>query len=189
MVQRCGHPTSTGPGTCGRQIPDDADACFMHSGAGTPPRHGAPAGNDNAVGNDGGGAPAGNGNAMIHGGFADLELFASRLDAEETEWVEWFTEEIVKKAEATAPEMDDDERERLARRYTLLSVQADHAQADLINCEEGRGFGVERKVTTETDDGEVTISTETVNPAFHASRRIRQRERRIGRKLNLFSTS
>ena len=131
------------------------------------------------------GAPAGNGNAVIHGGFADLKLFASRFDAEDTEWVGWFTE----KAEATAPEMDADERERLARRYTLLSVQADHAEADLINCEEGRGFGVEREVTTETDDGEVTISTETVNPAFHASRRIRQRERRIGRKLNLFSTS
>ena len=72
MTHRCGHPTTTGPGTCDRTIPDEADVCFLHDESGTPLGHGALEGNANAVGNSGGSAPPMNSNALVHGGFRDL---------------------------------------------------------------------------------------------------------------------
>lgn len=65
MSPNCGHPTPNG--TCQRPVPEEGIRCFMHDESGPPSTHGAPPGNQNAIGNSGGGAPVGNANARKYG--------------------------------------------------------------------------------------------------------------------------
>lgn len=185
MSPQCDHPTPSGP--CERRVGDDDEVCFLHDESGPPSSHGAPEGNDHAVGNAGGGAPAQNTNAEIHGGFADLELLAERLDDSEQEHVDRLAAAAVDRSEQNAPEMDSGERERLARRYALLDVQLKKAEGDLAGPEQGgRGIAVQREVTVEMDGGPVTGTGTALNPVWDVQHRIRQRQRRLAQKLSLF---
>lgn len=57
----CGRPKDSEPGECENVVREPGEACFLHGDEDLPDRWGAPEGNDNAVGNDGGdGAPEGN---------------------------------------------------------------------------------------------------------------------------------
>ena len=58
----CGEQTDDGS-PCGRLVGAESARCFLHDESGPPSSHGAPTGNDNAVGNAGGGASDGNTNA------------------------------------------------------------------------------------------------------------------------------
>lgn len=62
----CGHPTDTTGDPCQRPVSAPDDCCYLHVDGGAPEEHGAPEGNQHAVGNDGG-APAGNTRAAEHG--------------------------------------------------------------------------------------------------------------------------
>ena len=78
MATYCNYPASNG--SCGREIADGREHCYLHGdGGGTPPGHGAPAGNDNAVGNSGGGAPVHNTNAATHAGYSAPQKHYERL--------------------------------------------------------------------------------------------------------------
>lgn len=61
----CGSEDTEDASPCQRSVPE-GERCFMHDLSGTDSSHGAPAGNSNALGNDGG-PPEGNSNAMNHG--------------------------------------------------------------------------------------------------------------------------
>lgn len=77
----CDYPTDNG--SCGYLVHNDDAHCFMHDGSGPPSSHGAPPGNDNAVGNSGGGPPRLNTNAMKYGSWNDPLKVYERLDGEE----------------------------------------------------------------------------------------------------------
>jgi len=63
----CSAPTDTTGDLCQRPVSTPEDRCYIHADdEGVPDNHGAPDGNQNAVGNDGG-APAGNTRAVEHG--------------------------------------------------------------------------------------------------------------------------
>lgn len=80
----CGYSETTTDEPCQRPV-SDADAyCYMHppDDGNLPANHGAPDGNQNAVGNDGG-PPEGNGNAVKHGLFRSLRRRVDALDEEQ----------------------------------------------------------------------------------------------------------
>ena len=115
----CGYATPSGP--CERTVADETDICFMHSGDGTPPGHGAPPGNQNAIGNSGGGPPAGNANAAKYHGWSDPHLHYERLESDAKEYVDERTELYVDHATADLP---PDEIEEKAQLLATLDIRA-----------------------------------------------------------------
>lgn len=99
----CGASTDSGT-ECQRRT--DGEPCFMHDWDGPPSSHGAPLGNNNAVGNSGGGAPKGNFNAGIHAGFSDWRKHYERLWGEAKEWVDELTEDYIARSKADLPDRE-----------------------------------------------------------------------------------
>lgn len=168
MSERCGAPTQTGS-ACRRRVDESDERCALHGPDGLPDGHGAPEGNQHAAGNDGG-APEGNTNAMKHGGFADVERLADRLDTEGREHVADRAVGLVEQADA--PELSKERIEELARRYVLLSMQQTMAMRDTLPG--GRGLVV---------DG--VDGVRRSNPALRGQREIGTELRRLSRRLGL----
>lgn len=178
----CGHPASNGP--CQRTVPDEDTNCFMHSGNGPPKSHGAPAGNDNAVGNSGGGAPEGNINSYKHGGRADALKHYHRLGGPALEEAEEHVESLVE-SYALVHQVDedearaDDDRMDDFRRLAAMHHKWITATAKVLE----EDFVVEREREHKTDDGEIVTWTERViHPAERATWRINGRERTLRKK-------
>lgn len=84
---RCGSTDTTDGEPCQNPVSDPDDVCFLHGDGGPPEGHGAPEGNDNAAGNDGGPMP-GNDHAERHGLYSDRSLYFQRLPDDEQAWVD-----------------------------------------------------------------------------------------------------
>lgn len=184
-MANCSAPKSGGD-LCQRTVPESGDRCFMHDASGPPSNHGAPLGNDNAVGNAGGGAPAENTNAVIHGGFCDTALLGERLSGPAREAADERAESAIEQSRETAPDLDEDERRRLAWRWAVLSHQWDSASADTVNHPESRGMRWIEGKTFDTSDGVITVEEQVVNPALMQSVRLSRRQDRIAEKLKLY---
>lgn len=79
----CGAETNNG-GHCKRPT-TDSERCYLHDESGVADTHGAPDGNQNAVGNNGGGVPLGSANAMTYGVYASRDRLWSEMSDTERE--------------------------------------------------------------------------------------------------------
>lgn len=168
----CGYATPSGP--CERTVADETDICFMHSGDGTPPGHGAPPDNQNAVGNSGGGPPAGNANAAKYHGWSDPHLHYERLESDAKEHVDERTELYVDHATA---DLLQDEIEEKAQLLATLEHQSWLSLFEVLDS----GLAVER---TREIDGEQFIYS-VVNPAAEAEFRLHSKEWELRDELQL----
>lgn len=168
----CGHPTPTGP--CKRTVADKGGTCFMHSGNGTPPGHGAQAGNQNAVGNAGGGAPVGNANAAKYHGWSDPRLHYERLEGDAKAHVDKTAEWYVDCTTADLPQSEIKEKARL---LATLEHQSWLSMAETLDS----GLAVER--TREVGGEEFAYSA--VNPAAKAEFRLYSKEWDLRDELEL----
>ena len=179
MSPDCGHPTGSGE-TCERTVAEAGAHCFMHSGNGSPPGHGAPIGNTNAAGNSGGGAPTGNTNAEKYGGWNDPLKEYDRLTGETKAYVTELEADIIERSKVDLPAADI---ERKARRLAVLLIQ------------DGRGWGYavrnnELAVKREHDlAGGGTVMRWELNPAILADHRGRSKQWKLSRELCLFPSS
>lgn len=106
MTDTCGSTDTADGEPCERQIPDDDDRCHLHSEGGPPDGHGAPEGNDNALGNAGGRPPEGNDNAARHELFTDRDIYYQRLDGDRQTWVFDMTHAILDRLRAVQGGID-----------------------------------------------------------------------------------
>lgn len=169
----CEHPTNTGP--CQRSVHDEDARCFMHDGTGTPPRHGAPTGNQNAVGNSGGGAPIGNFNAGVYGAWSDWRKHYDRLIADAKEYVDELTDAYLEKSKA---DLSNDVLEEKAREAATRSHLWQLAVGHVFEA----GWGVEREVELE----DRTVIVPKVNPALTAELRHSRRIRKLKHELRTY---
>jgi hypothetical protein len=142
----CGAETADG-GSCNRRTADGGP-CYLHDKSGIPNTHGAPEGNQNAVGNSGGGAPVGNTNALTHGSYASRETLWSKMSAAEREWFEALREAVIHRLDSDQESVGEDVAWVLYRRSL--------ADVDLAE----RGLVVEDR---------------RMNPSFPRSRRLSSR--------------
>lgn len=175
-MPECGVLTDCGT-ECQRRT--DGGPCFMHSDGGPPSSHGAPSGNDNAVGNSGGGAPKGNFNAGIHAGFSDWRKHYERLAPDAREWADKYAESLITRSKADLP---DSEIETRAREAGTLAHMWDCAAVDTFE----RGWVIEREETHEPTGKIYTVARS--NPALRAELAISRRKRAIARELRVYHT-
>lgn len=176
----CEYPTNTGP--CQRSVHDEDAHCFMHDGAGTPPRHGAPLGNQNAVGNSGGGAPPRNTNAEKYGSWNDPLKEYDRFDDRSKEFVEELVRDIVARSKADLPE---EQIEMKARRIAVLNVMHSRGWAYALDNDDCEGLAVERE--RELEDG-TTVIVVVLNPAIEADHRNDSKSYKLQRELRTYPT-
>lgn len=183
MGSHCNHPAANGP--CGREIADGREHCYLHGdGGSTPPGHGAPVGNDNAVGNSGGGAPKGNMNAFKYGAWCDSGMLYDRLRGEAKEWVD----ELVDSYADRYRENEEEPGEDMMREFEKLATM--HHQIRLAMGESLRtgvagGLIIEREEEREIDGETVTVTTRSPHPATTAHLQLSSRRRNQERELNL----
>lgn len=106
MTDQCGSTDTADGEPCERQIPDDVDRCHLHREGGPPDDHGAPEGNDNALGNAGGRPPEGNDNAASHELFTDRDIYYQRLDDDRQAWVFDMTHAILDRLRVVQGDVD-----------------------------------------------------------------------------------
>lgn len=145
----CDYPTDSG--SCGYLVHNDDAHCFMHDGSGTPPGHGAPTGNQNAVGNSGGGAPARNTNAEKYGSWSDPLKEYDRLDDRAQAFVEKLVRGTVERSKA---DLSEEKIETKARRLGVLSLMHSRGWAHALG-DDGEGLAVKRERVLE--DGTTVI--------------------------------
>lgn len=81
---RCESTDTNSGEPCQRQVSNPSDTCRLHPDDGElPDGHGAPKGNRNAVGNDGGSPSKGNENAVKHGLYQSVKRRVHSLDSEQ----------------------------------------------------------------------------------------------------------
>lgn len=175
-MPECGVLTDSGK-ECQRRT--DGGPCFMHDLSGPPSSHGAPLGNDNAVGNSGGGAPPLNSNAVVHAGFSNWEKHYERLRGEAKKWVDEIAEDHINRSKADLPE---DVIESKAREVSTLAHMWRCASADSLK----RGPVLEHEETHEPTGKTYTVHR--LNPAFRADMAISRRELRLTRELRVYNT-
>ena len=177
----CGEVTHTGD-AC--QRPTDGRPCFLHDESGPPSTHGAPLGNDNAVGNSGGGAPRLNSNAEIHGGFGEWRKVYDRLDGKTKEHTNLLIADLREIAREHAPDIDPERREELIQEYATLSIMHEKASCDAFafDTDGARGFVIEE----ERESGGETYTSYKANPALRASRSHTARQRELSEELCLY---
>lgn len=179
MTLTCGHPTGSG-GPCERAVADEGEYCFMHSGNGTPPGHGAPIGNQNAVGNSGGGAPVGNTNAEVYGSWSDPLKEYDRLDGEKKEYVDRLYTDLLERSQADLPQQ---KRERKARQLAVLMCQSNRGWAHAM-ANDALSVARERDL-----EGGETVIQRRINPAILADNRNRSKLRKLNRELRAYPSS
>lgn len=157
----------------------DGGRCFMHDSSGPPSSHGAPHGNDNAVGNSGGGAPVLNFNAGTHAGFSDVEKHYQRLWGDAKEWVDELAADYVEVSKANLPQTVIDGK---ACELATLSHLWRCTTVDTLD----RGWVIEDEQTHEPTGQ--TYSVSRLNPALRAEMAISRRERELFRVLRLAPT-
>jgi hypothetical protein len=172
----CGALTDSGT-ECQRRT--DGGPCFIHSDGGPPSSHGAPPGNDNAVGNSGGGAPEGNFNAGIHAGFSDWRKHYERLTPDAKAWVDEHAESLITRSKA---DLTDSEIEAKAREAGTLAHMWRCATADSLK----RGWVLESDETHEPTGK--SYSVRRLNPALRADLAISRRIRALARELQVYHT-
>lgn len=173
MAHRCGAPTSSG--SCDRLIPEEAEACFMHTGDGPPNSHGAPIGNTNAIGNSGGGAPVGNTNALKYGSWSDPEKHYERLEGKSKQFVDELIGDIIDRSKADLPQ---GEIEAKARRLASVMHLENNGWAHAFD----EGLTVER----EREVGGSTVTDEVVHPAVEGDFRLSSKVSKLYRELRLY---
>ena len=154
--------------------------CIEHtrrgSGTGSPDPE-SMAGNQRAVGNDGG-PPPGSQNALKHGMYANLDLLDANLDGDAREWVDKHTADLAVDWERETGHAPSKRfrRERL-RPIALMRLVQTQGLVDMT--EHGLVTTVERTETFVDDDGEqregvaeVEIPRRTGRETFRLSRRI-----------------
>jgi len=155
----CGAET-TGGTACKRLIDRAEDACFIHSGNGPPDGFGAPEGNNNAEGNDGG-PPEGNTNAARHGAHMSLDRRLEYIN--EGGFLDLYLESLeVYRDQHDDP--DDTHVRRLAVVDTVTClVERELFEGGLVERELFEG-GLFREVPLRTDDGDTVTDPETGDP-------------------------
>ena len=187
MGHLCSYSTDDGP--CGRQVGDRRDHCYLHGdGGGTPPGHGAPVGNDNAVGNSGGGAPKGNTNALKYGGWCDSGKLYDRLRGEAKEWVDTMVDAYADRYREHEGEPSEDTMREFEKLATM-SHQERLALGESIRTGVAGGLLIEREEEREIDGETVTVTTRVPHPASTASLHLSSRRRNRMDELNLFPQS
>lgn len=175
----CSHPTDTG--RCQRSVHDEDTRCFMHDESGPPSSHGAPKGNQNAVGNSGGGAPVRNTNAKKYGSWCDPLKEYDRLDDQGQAFVEELVRDTVDRSKA---DLSKTQIKTKARRMGVLSLMHSRGWAYALG-DSGEGLAVERE--REFEDGR-TVTKVVLNPAIEADHRNRSKAYKIKRELRVFRT-
>ncbi|MFC6723623.1 hypothetical protein ACFQE1_04315 [Halobium palmae] len=140
-------------------------------------------GNDHAVDNSGGGAPEQNTNAATHGAFSDWRKHDARLEGEAREYVDELYAETLAHARVTAPDLDPEKRQQLARESAVLC----HLETLAMNDGVDRGIAFEKDVEYEDENGGAWSGTvPAVNPAMIQASAISSRQREIHHELGLF---
>ena len=185
MGAYCNYPAANGP--CEREIADEREHCYLHGdGGGTPPGHGAPVGNDNAVGNSGGGAPKGNTNALKYGGWCDPGKLYDRLQGEAKEWVDMFVDDYADRYREREGEPSEDTMRKFEEMATMH-----HQQRLAMNesfrtgVKEAGGLIIEREEEREIDGETVAVTTYAAHPASTAKLQLSSRIRNQMDELNL----
>ena len=183
MATYCNYPASNG--SCGREIADGREHCYLHGDSGgTPPGHGAPVGNDNAVGNSGGGAPKGNTNALKYGGWCDSGKLYDRLRGEAKEWVDTMVDAYADRYREHEGEPSEDTMREFEKLATM-SHQQRLALGESIRTGVAGGLLIEREEEREIDGETVTVTTRVPHPASTASLHLSSRRRNRMDELNL----
>lgn len=175
----CGYPIDTGP--CQRSVHDEDARCFMHDETGTPPGHGAPRGNQNAVGNAGGGAPYGNTNARKYGAWSDPLKEYSRLDEPAHRHISELVRDAIERSKA---DLSDEEVRIKAKRLAMLTMMYGWGWA-YADDDDGDGLVVLRE--HELEDGGRVV-TPILNPAIEGDFRNESKAYKLWEELRLFPT-
>jgi len=146
----CGSTDTTDGDPCDRTIPEDADRCYLHREDGPPDSHGAPEGNDNAVGNAGGQPPAGNANATSHELFSDRDIYYQRLDTDRQAWVFDLTHAILDRVRAVRGDVDLVDKE-LAKNIAIDMDKVATANAHISR------EGILQDLVIDGDDGPMVV--------------------------------
>lgn len=183
---RCGAVDSATGEVCMREAGEGIDQfvrrgrCIEHtkrgSGNGSPDRN-AMAGNQRAVGNNGG-PPKGSQNALKHGLYADLDLLETNLDADTREWVNKHTADLATEWER-ATEQSSSERFRHERLRPIALMRLIQTQGFADVFEHGLLTTVERTETFTDKDGEQHEGVATVQIPRRVSRETLRLSRRI----------
>lgn len=183
MGAYCHYPAANGP--CEREIADEREHCYLHGdGGGTPPGHGAPVGNDNAVGNSGGGAPKGNMNALKYGAWCDSGMLYDRLEGEAKEWVDMLVADYADRYRENEGEPSE-ETMREFEKLATMHHQTRLALGESLRTGVAGGLLIEREEEHEIDGETVTVTTHSPHPATTAHLQLSSRRRNQEHELNL----
>lgn len=149
----------------------------MHDATGPPSSHGAPTGNQNAVGNSGGGALPLNFNAGTHAGFSSVDKHYRRLYGEAKEEIDRLAAGYVEVSKANLPRAAIKEK---ARELATL----DHLWACTTIDTLDRGLSIKTEETHEPTGQTYTVHR--LNPAIRAEFANSSREFALWRELRLY---
>lgn len=153
----------------------------MHDGTGLPPNHGAPRGNQNAIGNAGGGAPFGNTNARKYGSWSGPLKEYHRLDEQGQAYVDEMVREAVENSKA---DLSEEKIRSKAKRMAMLLVMYGAGWTYAFG-DDGEGLVAVRE--RELEDGSRVIGP-IRNPAIEGDLRNSSKAYKLMEELRLFPT-